>query len=101
MAAVNISALQTEGVNPSTAGIDQVSTGELCKLINNEDALVAPAVSKCIPAISGAIDAVAPRISRGGRLFYVGAGTSGRCVAQFFLLLGVSLYIFPCNDWKS
>lgn len=78
MTLIDLSALQTEGRNPRTASIDRVSTQELCRLINDEDASVADAVAKCIPAISDAIDAVAPRIREGGRLIYVGAGTSGR-----------------------
>lgn len=78
MTLIDLSTLQTEGRNPRTVNIDRVSTQELCRLINNEDASVADAVFKCVPVIADAVDAVAPRIRDGGRLIYVGAGTSGR-----------------------
>jgi N-acetylmuramic acid 6-phosphate etherase len=47
-------------------------------MINAEDAKVAIAVKDCLPTVAAAIDATAPRIGQGGRLIYVGAGTSGR-----------------------
>ena len=78
MTLIDLSTLQTEGRNPRTVNIDRVSTRDLCRLINDEDASVADAVAMCIPVIADAIDAVAPRIRDGGRLIYVGAGTSGR-----------------------
>jgi N-acetylmuramic acid 6-phosphate etherase len=68
----------TEKVNPKTANIDQVSTLDALRLINTEDALVAGAVEKELPKIAAAIDGIVDRLHKGGRLFYVGTGTSGR-----------------------
>ncbi|PGH01137.1 N-acetylmuramic acid 6-phosphate etherase [Helicocarpus griseus UAMH5409] len=78
MTLVDLSSLQTEGRNPRTTNIDQVSTLELCRLINDEDAAVVPAVKECLADIARAIDAMAERVRNGGRVIYVGAGTSGR-----------------------
>jgi N-acetylmuramic acid 6-phosphate etherase len=58
--------------------LEQMSTHELLENINQEDQKVAIAVKSCIPAISNLIDDVFPRMLNGGRLFYIGAGTSGR-----------------------
>ena len=58
--------------------LEKMSVGELLQHINEEDALVAEAVSKTIPQIQALVEAIEPRMKRGGRLFYVGAGTSGR-----------------------
>ena len=58
--------------------LERMSVGELLRHINEEDALVAEAVRKVIPQIQAFVEAVEPRMKRGGRLFYVGAGTSGR-----------------------
>ncbi|KAM0095513.1 hypothetical protein ACP6JD_000905 [Aspergillus fumigatus] len=74
----NLSQLQTEAVNPRTAQIDQISTLEMCRLINEEDHCVAPSLTPCIRQIAAAIDALTPRVRNGGRVIYVGAGTSGR-----------------------
>ena len=68
----------TEQENPKTAAIDTVSTLDAVHLINNEDKLVALAVEKVLPEIAATIDAVVERLQNGGRLFYVGTGTSGR-----------------------
>ncbi|KAJ5935064.1 hypothetical protein N7466_004611 [Penicillium verhagenii] len=70
--------LQTEGVNPRTTNIDRMSTLEMCTVINNDDHLVAESVVPCLPVIASAIDALALRVHKGGRVVYVGAGTSGR-----------------------
>ncbi|KAH9224995.1 putative glucokinase regulator family protein [Leptodontidium sp. 2 PMI_412] len=70
--------LQTEGRNANSNDIDKVSTYELCQIINKEDATVATAVNNCLPVIAEAIDALASRVRQGGRIMYVGAGTSGR-----------------------
>lgn len=78
MAFIDLSRTQTEGQNPRTTFIDQVSTQDLCHLINAEDASIAGSVVPCIPHIAGAIDALAKRVRHGGRVVYVGAGTSGR-----------------------
>ncbi|CAG7983355.1 unnamed protein product [Penicillium olsonii] len=74
----NLAKLQTEGVNPRTVHIDQLSTLDMCTLINSDDQHVPHSVVPCLPEIAGAIDALAPRVSQGGRVIYVGAGTSGR-----------------------
>lgn len=78
MVRIELSELQTESRNSRTINIGDVSTCEMCSMINFEDASVASAVEACIPDIAAAIDAAAPRIRVGGRLIYVGAGTSGR-----------------------
>ncbi len=68
----------TESVNPRTRNIDQVSTLEMVRLIADEDARVASAVAAEQEKIADAIDVISERFLRGGRLIYVGAGTSGR-----------------------
>lgn len=68
----------TEGFNPRTAGIDAASPLELVRLLNEEDRSVAAAVAAQEQAIAAVIEDVAGRMKRGGRLLYVGAGTSGR-----------------------
>lgn len=73
-----IGALATEGINPATAGIDRMSPLEIVKAINAEDAKVALAVEQELPAIARAIEEIAARMRQGGRLLYIGAGTSGR-----------------------
>jgi N-acetylmuramic acid 6-phosphate etherase len=70
--------LTTEGVNPASADLDRLSTLELVRLINAEDARVSAAVGAQSEAIAEAVDVVAARLAQGGRLVYVGAGTSGR-----------------------
>jgi N-acetylmuramic acid 6-phosphate etherase len=70
--------LLTEQPNPATAGIDAVSTEEMLHIINAEDRKVAEAVDREIPAIARAVDAIVAALESGGRLFYIGAGTSGR-----------------------
>jgi N-acetylmuramic acid 6-phosphate etherase len=70
--------LLTEALNPATQHIDTLSTLEMVACINAEDARVAAAVAAELPAIAHAIDAIAERMRRGGRLIYLGAGTSGR-----------------------
>ena len=74
----NFSALTTEQVNPATAHIDSCTTLEMVRLINDEDKKVASAVEKVLPDVAEAVDKIAESFSRGGRLFYIGAGTSGR-----------------------
>ena len=73
-----ISKLNTEQVNPNSINIDIADTAEILTIINDEDRLVAEKVNNEIPNISIAVDEIYNRISRGGRLFYFGAGTSGR-----------------------
>lgn len=73
-----IKTLQTENRNLSTINIDSVSTVEMLQMINNEDKKVALAVEKEIENISKAVDIIVEKLHNGGRLIYIGAGTSGR-----------------------
>ncbi|WP_262061361.1 N-acetylmuramic acid 6-phosphate etherase [Streptomyces sp. STR69] len=73
-----LESLTTEAFRPELAGIDQLPTLDIARLMNAEDATVAVAVAQRLPEISAAIDAVAERMGRGGRLIYMGAGTAGR-----------------------
>lgn len=75
---LDLSNLTTESRNQNTLDIDKVSTIEMVKKINNEDKKVAEAVEKELPQIAEAIDGIVDRIHKGGRLIYMGAGTSGR-----------------------
>ncbi len=75
---VDISKISTEMRNENTKNIDIVSTCEILKLINNEDKTVPYAVEKAINQIAKVVDIATDAFSKGGRLFYVGAGTSGR-----------------------
>jgi N-acetylmuramic acid 6-phosphate etherase len=70
--------LTTEAFRPELSDIDRLSTLEIAKLMNGEDATVPTAVAARLPQIAAAIDAVAERMARGGRLVYAGAGTAGR-----------------------
>jgi N-acetylmuramic acid 6-phosphate etherase len=70
--------LLTEQRNPASVGIDRESTLEILRIINNQDHLVAPAVARELPAVARAVDEIVRCIQNQGRLFYVGAGTSGR-----------------------
>jgi N-acetylmuramic acid 6-phosphate etherase len=70
--------LLTEQPNPASASIDSMSTEEALHVINAEDRKIAEAVGREIPAIARAVDTVVAAFRRGGRLFYIGAGTSGR-----------------------
>ncbi len=68
----------TEQANPKTKDIDLKSAIEIVRLINEEDRTVADSVSKVLDSVAAAIDAIVERLSAGGRLFYIGTGTSGR-----------------------
>lgn len=70
--------LATEQANPRSARLDRLPVSELLRVINREDATVADAVAKAIPQVARVVGAVTQRLARGGRLFYIGAGTSGR-----------------------
>jgi N-acetylmuramic acid 6-phosphate etherase len=74
----HLASLPTEARNPRSARIDQLSTLEMLGVVNDEDATIAGAVREVLPRVAAVVDAVAERFARGGRLFYVGAGTSGR-----------------------
>ncbi len=73
--------LETEQQNSVSAELDTRSSLEIARLINDEDSKVAGAVQNALPQIASAIDVIAEAISAGGRLIYVGAGTSGRIAA--------------------
>lgn len=77
-ARTHLAALATEQADPRYAGIEQLSTLELARTMNEADASVPAAVAAVLPEVAAAIDAVAERLARGGRLRYVGAGTAGR-----------------------
>src|SRR5437870_3947484 len=68
----------TEEPNPKTKDIDRRSTTEIIRLINEEDMTVAEAVSSVLGRIAEAVDVIVERLRSGGRLIYVGTGTSGR-----------------------
>ncbi|MEO0560602.1 MAG: N-acetylmuramic acid 6-phosphate etherase [Chloroflexota bacterium] len=68
----------TEQLNPNTHDIDRVSTEDMIRLINAQDMTVAHVVQAATPQIAAAVDAMVERLRRGGRIIYVGAGTSGR-----------------------
>ncbi|MBR4959813.1 MAG: N-acetylmuramic acid 6-phosphate etherase, partial [Clostridia bacterium] len=70
--------LATEGRNPRSANIDKASPAEIAAIINAEDKTVAEAVEKALPQIGAQIEAAAYALQHGGRLIYIGAGTSGR-----------------------
>lgn len=74
----DLGSLLTEQRNPNTEDIDRLDTARILERINDEDAKVVPAVRAEIPNIARAVDAIAAAIRKGGRLFYIGAGTSGR-----------------------
>jgi len=69
---------QTEQRNPASRNLDRMTAREIVKLMNREDRKVTIAVGRAIPAIARAVDAIVAGIRKGGRLFYVGAGSSGR-----------------------
>ncbi|MEU7883519.1 N-acetylmuramic acid 6-phosphate etherase [Microbispora bryophytorum] len=74
----SLAALATEQSDPRFSGIDTLPTEEIARLMNAADAAVPAAVGRAVPAIAAAVDAIAARMADGGRLLYVGAGTSGR-----------------------
>lgn len=78
MKRINLEQLITEGVNENTNNIDKVSTLEMLTMINEEDKKVAFEVQKELPNIAKAVDEIARAFEKGGRLIYIGAGTSGR-----------------------
>ena len=70
--------VETEHTNPATDALDRVDVETCLRLINGEDARVAAAVEAAIPAITAFVTRLVPRLRSGGRLIYIGAGTSGR-----------------------
>ncbi|EOV6247532.1 TPA: N-acetylmuramic acid 6-phosphate etherase [Vibrio parahaemolyticus] len=75
---IDLSRLVTESRNPASAEIDTLSTIEMLQVINEEDQKVALAVKAVLPQIAKTVDAITAAFANGGRLVYMGAGTSGR-----------------------
>ncbi len=75
---ITLEHLTTEGLNPASNGLDGLSALEIVRLINSEDALVAEAVGREAESIARAMEVITDRLEKGGRLVYMGAGTSGR-----------------------
>jgi N-acetylmuramic acid 6-phosphate (MurNAc-6-P) etherase len=73
-----LSGLKTERQNRASTDLDKLSALEIATLMNRQDARVLRAVRRALPAIAKAIDVVRDRLAAGGRLIYVGSGTSGR-----------------------
>ena len=73
--------LPTEQLNPASADLDIKSSLEIARIINAEDANVAGVVTRALPQIARGIDWIADALGKGGRLIYVGTGTSGRIAA--------------------
>lgn len=73
-----LGSLITEARNPASEHMDELTTADLLRVISTADAEVAAAVAAEIPQIAAAVDAIVARMDAGGRLFYIGAGTSGR-----------------------
>ena len=81
MKRLNLRRLTTEKPNPASADFDRKSSLEIASIINAEDAKIAPAIKRVLPQIAEAIEIIANALSQGGRLIYVGTGTSGRIAA--------------------
>lgn len=73
-----LNAILSESRHPDSMALDTMSTSEILSLINREDHTVAGAITQVIPQLSVAVEAIVDRLKLGGRLFYCGAGTSGR-----------------------
>ncbi|WP_367322288.1 N-acetylmuramic acid 6-phosphate etherase [Streptomyces sp. HUAS ZL42] len=73
-----LESLTTEAFRPDLADIDRLPTLDIARLMNGEDTSVPAAVARRLPQIAAAVDAIAERMARGGRLVYAGAGTAGR-----------------------
>lgn len=75
---LDLSYLTTEEINPASVNLDAMSTLDMLAVFNQEDRKVIEAVEKALPRIAEAVDAISAAVRAGGRLFYTGAGTSGR-----------------------
>lgn len=76
--AIDTVSLATEASNPASRNLDQLDAQQIVSLMNAEDAKVAEAVRKVLPQVAQAVEVITERMQRGGRLIYMGAGTSGR-----------------------
>ena len=74
----NLAQLATEARNPASGHLDSVSTAEMVRVLHNADHEAVGAVDAVLPQVAAAIDGIVARLEAGGRLFYLGAGTSGR-----------------------
>lgn len=92
---MKLEGMTTEARNEATKRIDQISTLDMVKLINQEDQKVAEAIQKELPNIAEAIDAATERYNKGGRLIYCGAGTSGRLGALDAIELTPTYGVLP------
>src|SRR5882672_5905737 len=68
----------TEQENPSTSNLSSLPAAAIVRLMNEEDALVAAAIRQVLPEVERAVEEIVVRLQNGGRLFYIGTGTSGR-----------------------
>lgn len=75
---VDLSQIQTEASNPHSINLDQMSVKEALVVMNNEDKKVAEAIEEVLPEIEEAIHTIIGQLKKGGRIIYIGAGTSGR-----------------------
>lgn len=73
-----LSSIMSEKQNPRSADLDVMETEDILALMNDEDAGIAACVRKALPAVARAVETIAAKLRAGGRLIYVGAGTSGR-----------------------
>jgi len=102
----NLARLNTEVIDPRFSNIDDLPIIDLLEVFNESDKGVAVAVSKIIPSIARAISEITKRMGEGGRLFYVGAGTSGRlgvldaseCVPTFSIDQGIVVALMAGGD---
>ncbi len=102
----NLGQLNTETIDPRYSQIDFLTTSDLLKLINENDQGVSLSVGKVLPQIEQAILEITKRMSRGGRLIYVGAGTSGRlgvldaseCIPTFSIPEGIVIGLIAGGD---
>ena len=78
MGHIHISHLVTESRNPKTMNLDDMSIHEFLTVMNEEDALVPQRIYDVLPQIEKAVEKIVEALNQGGRLFYVGSGTSGR-----------------------
>lgn len=75
---MNLDSLDTEKRNPNTMNLDEMSSLEIVRVMNEEDHHVPEAIGKQLPVIAQCVDIISKQLKKGGRLFYMGAGTSGR-----------------------